>query len=466
MRIDRRFFTSSALAAAVAPPALAQAPPRLPDDLRARITAAMARDRTPGCAIAVVKDGRTLAAEGLGLASIPFAAPVTERSLFHLGSIAKQFTAAEIVALAREGRIDLSHPIGRYVRDLPEALGAPPIRTLLSHTSGIPDYEGLPGFEGDRLIERAAFIRGVAAMPSDFPPGTAWKYSNSAYVFLGYLIADVTGQTYHEAVRARLLAPARFEEARFDDATAIIPGRVEPYVFEEDDIRHATQMDGDFSGWADGGLLMSARDAARWEIALQNGQIIPRQDFTLLTNAATMSTGRSCGYGMGWFIDRTHGRDIHHHSGSVPGFLAWYWRVPSLRLGAVIMVNVESGPAGRWLRQAVQELCEWAQPGSTFLSLQPVRDPDPALTQQTLALVMRGDAPIPRERLAPELAALLPDNTEIPKARTAPSAWDLVETFTESGGLVRRYRASYPDRVTHVCCAYDRSGRIYRVRTT
>lgn len=464
MRMNRRGFAYAALAAALTPD-LARAQPALSNDFRRRITTIMETHRVPGCAIAVVREREILAAEGFGQASIPFAAPVTERSLFHLGSVSKQFTAAVVVALARVGRVDLSNPIGQYVRDLPEAMGAPPLQTLLTHTSGIPDYEGLPGFEPDRFIARADFIRGVAALPLNFPPGSAWSYSNSAYVLLGYLIADVTGQSYHDAVRARLLQPAGLAEARFDDATSIIPGRVEPYTLNGDEIRHAPQMDGDFSGWPDGGLLVSARDAARWEIALQNESAIPRRDIALLTRPATLSTGRSTAYGMGWFTDRTHGRDILYHSGSVPGFLAYYWRIPSLRLGAVVLANVESGPARTAVRRIVQELSEWALPESTFLSLRPVRDTNPALTQEALALITRNQTPLPRERLAPELIALLPDRTDIPKSPSAPAAFELVEGYNERAGTVRRYRATFSDRVTHLAFAYDRSERIYRVRS-
>jgi CubicO group peptidase (beta-lactamase class C family) len=461
----------SAAAAAAFPflPAGAQDAAPLPD-LRSRALAEMRRAKVPALAVAVVRNGRTVAAEGFGLASIPFSASATEHSLFHLGSVSKQFTAATVVALVREARIALDEPIGRYVRDLPPSLSGRPISALLSHTSGVPDYEGLPGFDADRRIERAEFIRKVGAMPSEFAPGQAWNYSNSGYVLLGYLIADVTGRTYHEAVTERLLKPAAFAEARFDDATAIIAGRVEPYVVEGEEVRHAQQMDGDYSGWPDGGLLISAADAGRWESALQGGRVIPPADFALMTKPVTLSTGHSAGYGFGWFTDRLRGQEVHYHTGSVPGFLAYYLRFPAARVGVLVLVNVESGPAVMAMRNVALEAAEAAAPGSTYLSLSPIKDRDPTLTRQALAMIMRGKEPLDPARLGPEItvlpaesrAGLGPPN----RARLgAPRTFELVEAYDEGTARVRRYRGVFAARTEYYAFAYDSAGRIFRVRT-
>ena len=160
--MDRRVFLYATLGAAALPLVRAAAAP-LPvlDDLRQRIRAIMAALRVPGAGVALVRDGRMVLAEGFGLSSIPFAAPATARSLFHLGSVSKQFTAATVVALAREGRFDLDEPIGARVKDLPPSLSGLAIRALLGHISGIPDYEGLAGFDADRAIEHRLRERNV-----------------------------------------------------------------------------------------------------------------------------------------------------------------------------------------------------------------------------------------------------------------------------------------------------------------
>jgi CubicO group peptidase (beta-lactamase class C family) len=358
--------------------------------------------------------------------------------------------------------------VGRHVKDLPPSLAERPVAALLSHTSGVPDYEGLPGFDADRAISRETFTKAVGQMPSDFAPGEAWAYSNSGYVLLGYLIADVTGGTYHQAVETRLLGG--LQDARFDDATALIPGRAEPYVADGEALRHATQMDGDYSSWPDGGLLMSARDAVRWEAGLQAGAPIPPADFRAMTTPVRLATGRSAGYGFGWFTDRAHGRDLHYHSGSVPGFLSFYWRTPAERLGVLVMLNLESGGAAVAMRQIAQELAEAAAPGTTLLSLRPIGDGEAALTGQALSMVTRGGTPLDATLFAPEIVALLPRMAGRvgPPNRTAlgaPASFELVEAFDEPGGHVRRYRAAFADRTEHYAFAHAADGRIFRVRT-
>ena len=211
----------------------------LAPDLGDRLKQMMRDAKVPAAGVAVVHEGSVVAAQGLGLASLPFQVPADERTLFHLGSVSKQLTASLVLELVEAGAIALDDPVGRHARDLPETFAPAPIRSLLSHTSGIPDYEGLEGFEADRAIDRERFLAGAASLPLNFRPGEAWAYSNTGYVLLGYLLADVTGQSYRDRMNERLLGRVGFRDAMVDDARAVIPGRAEPYVLEDGVARHA-----------------------------------------------------------------------------------------------------------------------------------------------------------------------------------------------------------------------------------
>src|SRR5208337_2231737 len=151
---------------------------------------------------------------------------------------------------------------------------------------GIPNYDKLPGMEGDRKVSRADFMKAIDTLPLDFAPGDAWAYSNTGFVILGRMVEDVAGRSYREAITTDLLVPAGFKEGRVDDAEAIIAGRAEPYSAKGDEIRHALQMNGDLSGWPDGGMIVSARDAAAWEIGLQKGVPIPTPTLKRMTTPA------------------------------------------------------------------------------------------------------------------------------------------------------------------------------------
>lgn len=444
--------------------------PALPPGIDARLLEMLTESRAPAAGISVVHEGAVVMAQGLGLASVPFRVPATDRTLFHLGSLAKQMTAALVFELADSGAIGLDDPVGRHARDLPEAFAGVPIRTLLDHTSGIPDYEGRDGFDSDRHIERAAFLTATSALPIDFRPGEAWAYSNTGYVLLGYLLADVTGRSYRELVTERLLARVGLAEARVDDAGAIIPDRAEPYVQEGEEVRHAVGMDGDYSGWPDGGVLMSARDAAKWEQALQNGRVPSRATVERMTTPTLLSTGRSSAYGAGWFTDQVAGRHIQYHSGGVPGFTCFAWRAPATRTAVTVMVNSESGLVGRFMRETCLILAEAVAPGSTPLSLAPITDDAPELTAEAMAMVTRGDRSLDKARFAPEIALLMDGPSAgyvVPAnfgSNTTGLDWHLVEQIDEPGGTVRRYRRQRNGRVRHFSFAYASDGRIYRVR--
>lgn len=430
----------------------------------------MADANVPGAGIAVVHEGQILAARGLGFASLPFQAPAGATTLFHLGSVSKQLTAALVFELVEAGAISLDDPVGRHARNLPASFAAIPIRNLLSHTSGVPDYEGLPGFEADRYIGREAFLSGAGDLPLDFAPGEAWAYSNTGYVLLGYLLADVTGRTYKALAAERLFQPAGLPSARVDDASAIIPGRAEPYQMDDSSVRHAVRMDADYSGWPDGGVLMSAQDAAQWELALQSGGTPSRTTVAALTRPAVIGTGRSVAYGAGWFTDVVAGRAVQYHSGSVPGFLTFAWRAPSTRTAVTVMVNLESGPAGRFMREACLMLAEAVAPGSTPLALPTIVDDAPELTARTFALFVRGDAPLSADHYAPEISRLIGGralSAMPPNFGTDPTgfSWALVERHDEPNGQVRRYRLSRNGVSRHYSVAYASDERIYRVRS-
>ncbi|MBU2378301.1 MAG: beta-lactamase family protein [Alphaproteobacteria bacterium] len=443
----------------------------LTTQVQAKLQAMLAESRAPGCGVSVVHEGAVVMTQGLGLASVPFAAPATERTLFHMGSLSKQITASLVFELADSGAIDLNDPVGAHAKGLPQAFARVPIRTLLGHTSGVPDYEGLEGFEADRSIEREDFLTAASALPINFQPDEAWAYSNTGYVLLGYLLSDVTGRSYRELVAERLLTPIGLAETRVDDARAIIPGRAEPYVQEGDEVLHAVGMDRGYSGWPDGGVLMSARDAAAWERALQHGPTPGRSVLERLTTPMRLSTGRSTAYGAGWFTDQIGGRPVQTHSGSVPGFTCISWRAPATRTAVTVLVNSESGRVARFMREACLMLAETVAPGSTPLSLAPIADDAPEVTAEALAMITRGDRPLDAARFAPEIATLIGGAAAPyvvpPNAGSDISGitWTLVETAGEPGGSVRRYRLERNGRVRHFSFAYAPDGRVYRVRT-
>jgi CubicO group peptidase (beta-lactamase class C family) len=297
-----------------------------------------------GVSLTLAKDGRAIGFWSQGFASQPFRAPVTPRTLFHTGSNGKHVTALGVLQMVEAGKVSLDDPIGRHVKSLPGAWAQRRLRDLLHHTSGIPDYAEVLT-DWDRPQPRKAVIKAVGGAPMVFGPGETWSYSNTNYLLLGWLLEDVSGLSYVDYVRTRLFGPAGLPDARSDAAQEVIADRAEPYETKDGRFRHAVQMENGVSAAADGGLLFSARDVAPWGAALSGKGLVSAASMAATVQPIRLKTGRDAPYGMGWFLDRTFNKEVHRHTGAVPGFISAFVRLPAEGLMAVAMSNGEVSSA-------------------------------------------------------------------------------------------------------------------------
>ena len=166
----------------------------------------------PGLSLAVVRDGKVVKAKGYGLASLELNRPVTRETVFEIGSLTKQFTAAALLMLVEDGRVALDAPLAKYLPDTPPAWDGITVRHLLTHSSGIPDYlgvEGLPDLSRRGLTHREIAKVFFEKLSLEFAPGATWAYSNTGYLLLGNVIEAVSGQAYFDFLRGAHLRAAR-----------------------------------------------------------------------------------------------------------------------------------------------------------------------------------------------------------------------------------------------------------------
>lgn len=453
--ITRRGLVTTAIAAAT--PALAQSM-----NSEADIEAAIAARRLVGLTTAVVRRGETVQATGYGLASIPFAARVDATTLFQVGSLGKQFTACGVLRLAEAGRFSLEQPIGALISGLPASWRGATVRRLLTHTGGLPAYEA-GDFPWDRPATRESVI-GAAGDAVYFPPGDAWLYSNTGYVVLGWLIENITGQSYGDYVRTEIFEPLGMQDARPDDAEAVIARRAEPYEVIGGEIRNAVRMSSSVSSMPDGGLLLSARDYARWLRELRSPTLLSPASARQTRTAATLSSGARVPYGMGWFLDRVRGEDLLWHSGSVPGVTSYAMWTQNSDVAAFVSSNLESPAANAEARKAVTQLAGAYAPRISPYTLAPIRDRAPERTSAALAVLSRGDDVPDAALFAPNIQRALSAATHQEFAPTIRNInhLDVVEQFGFLDAQARRYRLNFggdrPPR--HILCLYDREGRI------
>lgn len=289
--------------------------------------------------------GDVLVAEGdhivlkaaYGSADLDWSIPNTTDVKFRIGSLTKQFTAAAILLLQERGKLSVNEPISKYLPDLPNAWSKVTINNLLTHTSGIPNFTGAPGFNVYELQnhnpeESVALVR---SKPLDFEPGTKFYYSNTNYILLGEVIEKVSGMPYASFLRQNIFIPAGMSDTGADVDSAIISKRAQGYDSTPEGFRRAEaiSMSVPFSA---GFLYSTVGDLLKWEQALFAGKIISAESLR------SMTTGGLGEYGMGLFIRSMDGHQLITHDGTIQGFESSLNYYPERQLTIVVLGNVRT----------------------------------------------------------------------------------------------------------------------------
>ncbi|MBR9990487.1 MAG: beta-lactamase family protein [Gemmatimonadetes bacterium] len=331
------------LLAVSAAPLNAQAPSRT--ELVARIdsivTAAMGPSGAPGLGVAVVRGGDTIVLRGYGLADVENGVAVTDRSVFRIGSITKQFTSAAVMKLVEEGRVRLDAPLSEYLPDYRGPGSSVTVHQLLNHTSGIPSYTGL----GERFWSRSRLdltheemLALFAADSLEFQPGSRWAYNNSGYYLLGMLIESVTGMSYADHLRTTQFEPLGLTQTLYCDVSRVVPHRVSGYDEADGRIVNAAPLSMNAPGAA-GALCSTARDLIRWARALHAGDVVGASSYGTMTAPTALSGGSSQAYGYGLMMTQIGEHDAVAHGGGINGFNSYMSHIPGEDLTIAVLSN-------------------------------------------------------------------------------------------------------------------------------
>jgi CubicO group peptidase (beta-lactamase class C family) len=293
----------------------------------------------PGCAVAVSRGGRPVLERAFGLAHLEHGIPNRPDTVFEAGSASKQFTAAAILLLAREGRIALDADIRRYLPELAD-LGEPiTVDQLLNHSSGMRDWRFLFGMAGwmpgTRVHDNADALAIVARQRGlNHAPGASYAYTNSGYTLATFIVARVTGQSFAQFTRERIFEPLGMARTQWrDDFRRVVPGRATAYSPAS---RGWTQDMPFENAHGPGGLLTTVGDLLRWNAALDQDRLgITAQ----LQERAALDDGTRLAYARGLFVERHRGLDEFGHGGVTSGYRAWTGRYPAQRLAVAVLCN-------------------------------------------------------------------------------------------------------------------------------
>jgi len=316
-----------------------------PSDLSPRVDAIFARyDRnTPGCGVGLSKDGKPLVIKAYGAANLEYDIPNTDSTVFESGSVAKQFTAAAIVLLSQDRRLSLDDDIRKYLPEVPEFGGQGiTIRNLLTHTSGLRDQWGLLGIEGrgpgTQVHSLGTTLDLVAHQKMlNFPPGTAYLYSNTGYALAAIIVRRVSGKTLQAFTQERLFRPLGMVHTQWrDDFTEVVKNRATAYRGSAAAGFHMDMPFTDMIG--NGGLLSTMRDLMIWNENLDT----PKQGTSFVNALETpmqLKNGRTIDYGLGLGVNEFRGVREMSHDGSTAGYRTFLARYPQQHVSVAVWCN-------------------------------------------------------------------------------------------------------------------------------
>ncbi len=311
------------------------------------VFASLNRPDSPGCAVAVTKDGRVLYERGYGMADLGHEVKITPSTIFSVGSIAKQFTAAAILLLAQEGKLSLDDPVRKYVPELPD-FGAPvTLRQMLHLTSGLRDYEQLLWFDGWRLdspdlLTDGDILRIMSRQKElNFPPGSQFSYSNTNYMLLAQVVNRVSKQPFPDFTMTRLFEPLGMQRSHFrDDHGESVKNLAFPYE-PKDGAFDLSIPNYDTVGATN--LLTTVEDLARWDENLYTAKVGGRQLVTQLQEPGQLNDGTPLDYSEGMFVGAPGGmRMAESGSAGDAGYIANISRFPDQHFFVATLCNLAS----------------------------------------------------------------------------------------------------------------------------
>ena len=324
--VFRRLLAASVAVFALA--GVAHAERRLSPQTEAKIDAAASQDvasgRVAGAAVAVLRDGQPVFEKGYGRANLELGVRVNTKTVFHIGSLTKQFTAAGVLLLADQGKLKIDDKLSLYLPDFPRA-NEVTLRDLLNHTSGIHNFTEGPVIDristsGATVKQLVADIAGQAPL-YDFEPGTGWWYSNSNYALLGAVIEKVSGKSWGAFMKAEIFDKLGMADTAADDARDVVPRRASGYSLiggAAGKFRNADFTDMSVP-YAAGALRSTATDVARWNAALLGGKLLKPQSLKEMLAPGRLRNGALNQSAIAW----PGGKASPPPPGFIPGYYAF-----------------------------------------------------------------------------------------------------------------------------------------------
>ena len=422
-------------------------------DIDNAIADVVAKSGAPSASVALVKDGRIAFVHAYGNARLEPPMAATPEMRYSIGSVSKQFTSTAILMLAEEGKLSLDDPVSRWLPELTRAKEVT-IRELLSMTSGYQDYWP-QDYVMPMMLEpvTAAHIADTwAKKPLDFEPGTKWQYSNTNYVIAGMIVERVAGMPLLEFLHKRIFTPLQMTSVSDIDSAPLGDGDPVRYMrYALGPLRVAPK---EGKGWlfAAGELAMTARDLAKWDVAMIDHALLKPASYRAMQTEVQLANGTGTRYGLGVGVSVAEGRRVIAHNGEVSGFTAENDVYPDDRAAIVVLVNLDASSAVGQIASAISSRLFAPAETSTV-----------PLARRIFEGLQKGEidrALFTSNANAYFTEAALKDFASSLQPLGAPQEFTQIAQSLRGGMTLRRYRARFPHKTLRITTFWMPDGKI------
>jgi CubicO group peptidase (beta-lactamase class C family) len=300
---------------------------------------------SPGCELAVIKDGQIVYKRGYGMANLEHNIPLLPASIMDTGSVSKQFTAMAVALLAEQGKLSLDDDIRKYLPEIPQYETPITVRHLIHHTSGIRDYLTLMSIAGmrddDHYVDGEVVNLLARQKELNFKPGSEFLYSNSGYFLLSQIVKRASGKTLREFADENIFKPLGMSRSRFyDDHTEIVKNRAASYMPRRGGGFQIAATTLDMVG--DGNVFTCVEDLFLWDQNFYHNKLGkggPELINQTLTTG-TLNSGEKIDYAFGLVAGQYRGLKIVEHGGAFIGYRAMTMRFPDQRFSVILQCNL------------------------------------------------------------------------------------------------------------------------------
>ena len=294
----------------------------------------------PGASLMVIHKGKSVFAKGYGLADLVTKTPCTTNTKFRLASVSKQFTAMAVLILAERGKLKLDEKLTDFFPELPAYGKQITLSQLLTHTSGLIDYEDvIPVGTTIPVLDQDVLRLLMTQDKTYFPPGSQYRYSNSGYALLALIVEARSGERFSRFLKENIFEPLKMANTlAYEQGFSVVPNRAFGHT-QRSNAWQRTDQSLTSSVLGDGGIYSSLTDLFKWDQSLYKSKLASERTLraAFTPHTPTDKPGRS--YGYGWYLTEYRGLKVIYHSGETIGFRTRLFRIPEKQFSVIILAN-------------------------------------------------------------------------------------------------------------------------------